>query len=256
MSSSLRRGALAAAAIAFSIASLAACGAGNNAQTLEVKPDNAGARVGDIEVQNAVIITQPGTQTKGPAVVSVTLFNNGTAPQTLDAIRVDGDGTAQITPAQGKGKLTVPAHGSVVVGGKGNASAALANPGPGVKDGNAQKVTFSFSKAGDVSLRAFVVPATSYFDKWGPSSIPAAPGAPGGPSPSGSGKPGTPNSKTSQGSKNSQGSHGSQESPKSPKTSESPQGQNSGTSTGSNSTGESGAGTGAGDAVNSGGSAS
>ncbi|MEU5087455.1 DUF461 domain-containing protein [Streptomyces sp. NPDC021356] len=245
MSSSLRRGALAAAAIAFSIASLAACGAGNNAQTLEVKPDNAGARAGDIEVQNAVIITQPGTQTKGPAVVSVTLFNNGTVPQTLDAIRVDGDGTAQITPAQGKGKLTVPAHGSVVVGGKGNASAALANPGPMVKDGNAQKITFSFSKAGDVSLRAFVVPATSYFDKWGPSSIPAAPGAPGGPSASGSGKPGTSNSKNSQ---------ESPKSPKSPKTSESPQGQNGGTSTGSNSTGASG--TGAGDAVNSGGSAS
>ncbi|MFF1484379.1 copper chaperone PCu(A)C [Streptomyces sp. NPDC058319] len=188
MSSSLRRGALAAAAIAFSIASLAACGAGNNAQTLEVKPDNAATKVGDIEVQNAVIITQPGSQTKGPAVVSMTLFNSGTTPQTLDAIRVDGGGTAQITPAQGSGKLTVPAQGSgkltvpaqgsVVVGGKGNASAALTNPGPGVKDGNAQKITFTFSKSGDVSLRAFVVPATSYFDKWGPSNIPAAPGAP------------------------------------------------------------------------------
>ncbi|MEU0600159.1 DUF461 domain-containing protein [Streptomyces sp. NPDC006393] len=177
MSSSLRRGALAAAAIAFSIASLAACGAGNDAQTLEVKPDNAATTVGDIKVQNAVIITQPGTQTKGPAVVSVTLFNNGTSPQTLDAIRVDGDGTAQITPASGNGKLTIPAGGSVVLGGKGNASAALSNPGSSVQDGNAQKITFSFSKAGDVSLRAFVVPAQSYFDKWGPSNIPAAPGA-------------------------------------------------------------------------------
>ncbi|WP_306186795.1 MULTISPECIES: DUF461 domain-containing protein [unclassified Streptomyces] len=178
MSSSLRRGALAAAAIAFSIASLAACGAGNDAQTLEVKPDNAATTVGDIKVQNAVIITQPGTQTKGPAVVSVTLFNNGSNPQTLDAVRVDGDGTAQITPASGKGKLTIPARGSVVLGGKGNASAALSNLGSSVQDGNAQKITFSFSKAGDVSLRAFVVPAESYFDKWGPSNIPAVPGAP------------------------------------------------------------------------------
>ncbi|WP_030164792.1 hypothetical protein [Streptomyces sp. NRRL S-813] len=178
MSSSLRRGALAAAAIAFSIASLAACGAGNDAQTLEVKPDNAATTVGDIKVQNAVIITQPGTQTKGPAVVSVTLFNNGINPQTLDAIRIDGDGTAQITPASGKGKLTIPAGGSVVLGGKGNASAALSNPGSSVQDGNAQKITFSFSKAGDVSLRAFVVPAENYFDKWGPSNIPAVPGAP------------------------------------------------------------------------------
>ncbi|MGX5188927.1 copper chaperone PCu(A)C [Streptomyces avermitilis] len=177
MSSSLRRGALAAAAIAFSIASLAACGAGNNAQTLEVKPDNAATSVGDIMVQNALVITQPDPKATGPAVVSATLFNNGRTAQTLDSISVEGDGTAELTPAKGKGKVTVPAGGSVVLGGKGNASAALASPGADVKTGNAQKVTFSFSKTGDVSLRAFVVPAESYFSKWGPSQIPAAPGA-------------------------------------------------------------------------------
>ncbi|MFF8596588.1 DUF461 domain-containing protein [Streptomyces sp. NPDC015220] len=193
MSSSLRRGALAAAAIAFSLASLAACGAGNDAQTLEVKPDNAAVTVGGIKVQNAVIITQPGTQTKGPAVISATVFNNGTADQTLDGVRVDGDGSAQLTPAQGKGsgKLTVPAGGSVVIGGKGNASAALTDMGPNVTDGNAQKITFTFSKTGDVSLRAFVVPAGTYFDKWGPSSIPAAPGATATASATASGKPGS-----------------------------------------------------------------
>ncbi|GHF70829.1 copper chaperone PCu(A)C [Streptomyces thermodiastaticus] len=178
MSSSLRRGALAAAAIAFSIASLAACGAGNDAQTLQIKPDNAATTVGDISVQNAVIITQPGTQTKGPAVVSVTVFNNGNTDQTLDAVRVAGAGDAQLTPASGKGKLTVPANGSLILGGKGNASAALPDLGQSVQDGNAQKVTFTFSKDGDVSLRAYVVPAESYFDKWGPSSVPGAAGAP------------------------------------------------------------------------------
>ncbi|MFD4973888.1 copper chaperone PCu(A)C [Streptomyces sp. NPDC058424] len=178
MSSSLRRGALAAAAIAFSIASLAACGAGNDAQTLQIRPDHAATTVGTIKVQNAVVVTQPGVQTKGPAVIIATLFNNGTTDQTLDGIRVDGDGSAQITPAQGGGKLTIPAHGSVILGGKGNASAALTNPGPVLKDGNAQKITFTFSKTGDVSLRAFVVPAQGYFDKWGPSNIPAAPGEP------------------------------------------------------------------------------
>ncbi|MEU3558403.1 DUF461 domain-containing protein, partial [Streptomyces fragilis] len=58
MSSSLRRGALAAAAIAFSIASLAACGAGNNAETLQIKPDLADITVGDIKVQNVAVLTQ------------------------------------------------------------------------------------------------------------------------------------------------------------------------------------------------------
>ncbi|MFF8026412.1 DUF461 domain-containing protein [Streptomyces sp. NPDC007896] len=177
MSSSLRRGALAAAAIAFSLASLAACGAGNNAQTLEVKPDNAATSVGDIKIQNALVITQPDTTSTGPAVVSATVFNNGRTPQTLDAVKIGGDGVAQITPAKGGGKLTIPAGGHVVLGGEGNASAALSNPGAAVKDGNAQPITFTFSKTGDVKLRAFVVPAESYFTKWGPTNIPAAPGA-------------------------------------------------------------------------------
>ncbi|MEU1195554.1 DUF461 domain-containing protein [Streptomyces sp. NPDC005813] len=178
MSSSLRRGALAAAAIAFSIASLAACGAGSNAQTLEVKPDNAATSVGTIKIQNATVITQPDLQSTGPAVISATIFNNGRTPQTLDSITVaETNKTATISPAKGSGKLTIPAGGSVVIGGKGNASAVLDNSSEAVQDGNAQKVTFSFSSTGDVSLRAFVVPAESYFSKWGPSDIPAAPGA-------------------------------------------------------------------------------
>jgi hypothetical protein len=110
-------------------------------------------------------------------VVSATVFNNGTTPQTLDSVKIGGDGVAQITPAKGGGKLTIPAGGHVVLGGEGNASAALTNPGAAVKDGNAQPITFTFSKTGDVKLRAFVVPAESYFSKWGPTNIPAAPGA-------------------------------------------------------------------------------
>ncbi|WP_329300402.1 copper chaperone PCu(A)C [Streptomyces sp. NBC_00659] len=181
MSSSLRRGTLAAAVIAFSIASLAACGAGSNAQTLEVKPDNADASVGVIKVQNALVITQPDVKATGPAVVSATLFNNGTTEQTLESISVEGEGSAQITPAEGKGKLTVPAGGSVVIGGEGNASAALSSPSETVLNGSVQKVTFSFSETGDVSLSAFVVPAESYFSKWGPSDIPSAPATPAAP---------------------------------------------------------------------------
>ena len=196
MSSSLRRGALAAAAIAFSIASLAACGAGNDSQTLQVKPDNAATSVGNIKVQNALVITQPDPKSTGPAVISATVFNTGRTDETLDSITVDGTGTtAQLSPASGKGKLTIPAGGSLVIGGKGNASAVLPSSREAVQDGNAQEITFSFSQTGDVSLRAFVVPAESYFSKWGPSNIPspsASPSTSGSPKPSGSHKPGAP----------------------------------------------------------------
>ncbi|MYV46175.1 DUF461 domain-containing protein [Streptomyces sp. SID2888] len=170
MSSSLRRGALAAAAV-FSIASLAACGAGNHSQTLEIHPDNAATSVGDLKIQNAIVITQPGAKATGPAVISATVFNSGRTAQTLDAISVEGAGNADLSSAKG-GPVTVPAQGSVVIGGKDNASAVL-NNATSLQDGNAQKVTFTFSKAGGVSLRAFVVPAESYFSTWGPSSIPS-----------------------------------------------------------------------------------
>ncbi|MFD5403746.1 copper chaperone PCu(A)C [Streptomyces griseorubiginosus] len=193
MSSSLRRGALAAASLAFSIVTLSACAAGTDAQTLEVKPDNAETSVGAIKLQNIVVITQASTQasgeTKGPAAISGTVFNTGATAQTLDSVTIPGGGSAEIKPAKGNGKVTVPAHGSVVLGGKGNASAAVADLGESVKDGNAQKVTFTFSTTGDVSLKAFVVPADSYYAKWGPSAAPSAPATPAKPKPSGSATP-------------------------------------------------------------------
>ncbi|CAM5651363.1 DUF461 domain-containing protein [Streptomyces aurantiogriseus] len=191
MSSSLRRGALAASALAFSIATLAACGAGNDAQTLEIKPDNAATSVGDIKLQNVVIITQPDLESTGPAVVSATVFNAGDKAQTLESISVDGAGeTAELSPAGGKGKLTIPAGGSVVIGGENNASAVLPSGREALQDGNAQKITFTFSKTGEVSLSAFVVPAESYFTKWGPSDIPSAPAESPAASESASGTPG------------------------------------------------------------------
>jgi hypothetical protein len=176
VSSSLRRGALAASAIVFSIASLAACAAGNDSQTLEVKPDNAAVSVGDIKLQNVLVITQPDLESTGPAVISATVFNSGDQAQTLDSVTVDGTGkSAELKPAKGKGKLTIPAGGSVVIGGPNNASAVLPSSREAVQDGNAQKITFTFSSTGAVTLRAFVVPAESYFSKWGPTEMPTAP---------------------------------------------------------------------------------
>ncbi|MFF1278750.1 DUF461 domain-containing protein [Streptomyces marokkonensis] len=190
MSSSLRRGALAAAAIAFSIASLSACAAGNNAQTLQIQPDNAATTVGDIKVQNAIVVTQPDLESTGPAVVAATLFNEGSTDQTLESVTLPGTGkTAELSPAEG-GSLTVPAGGSLVLGGEGNASAVLPSSREAVRDGNAQQVTFTFSETGDVNLRAIVYPAESFFEGWGPSEVPAAPGASTEPSAESSGEPG------------------------------------------------------------------
>ncbi|MFG2956009.1 DUF461 domain-containing protein [Streptomyces sp. NPDC048291] len=178
MSSSLRRGALAASTIAFSVAALSACGAGNNSQTLEIKPDNAATSVGDIKVQNATVITQPDLTSTGPAVVSATIFNTGTEPETLQSITVAGTGKTAELHATKTQPLTIPGGGRLILGGKDNASAVLGSSREAVQDGNAQKITFTFSTTGDVSLRAFVVPAESFFTGWGPSAVPSPSASP------------------------------------------------------------------------------
>ncbi|MBT2387253.1 DUF461 domain-containing protein [Streptomyces sp. ISL-11] len=174
MSSSLRRGTLAASALVLSIASLSACAAGNSAQTLEVKPDNAATSVGDIKLQNINVITQPDLEAKGPAVITGKVFNNGRKDQTLRAITLVGkNAPVKLTPAGGSGGLVVPAGGSIVLGGKGNPSAVLPNGREALKDGEQQMLTFDLSETGEVKIGAFVVPAKSYFKEWGPAE-PAA----------------------------------------------------------------------------------
>jgi hypothetical protein len=173
VSSSLRRGAIAAAAIVVSVAPLSACGAGNNAQTLEVKPDNAATSIGDIKIQNATVVTQPDRTAKGPAVVTARIFNNGARDETVTAITLpDARAKARLHPAKGAGKVVVPAGGSVALGGAGNASAVLPDGREAARDGDAQQVVFDLSSTGDVPITAFVVPATSYFKGWGPSEVP------------------------------------------------------------------------------------
>ncbi|MGW7201327.1 DUF461 domain-containing protein [Streptomyces chryseus] len=173
MSRSLRRGALAATAIVFSIASLAACGAGNDAQTLGVRPDNAATAVDDVKIQNATIVTQPKLDAEGPAVVTGMVFNNGSKAEKLEAITLPGTSAkVKLKPAKGSGPLTVPAGGSLLLGGEGNASAVIENGREAAKDGDAQPVRFELSETGTVELRAFVVPATHYFKDVGPTELP------------------------------------------------------------------------------------
>ncbi|AJT65149.1 hypothetical protein T261_3481 [Streptomyces lydicus] len=188
MSRSLRRGVLAATVLSLSVVSLSACGAGSDAQTLQVKPDNAATSVGDIKIQNANVVTQPELNAKGPAVVTATVFNSGTKDQKLTAITLDGSGTsAKLSPASGgAGPITVPAGGSVVIGGEGNASAVVASGREAVQDGNLQQLTFALSSTGKVQIGAYVVPAKSYFEGYGPKVVPQPSGSA---SPTESGKP-------------------------------------------------------------------
>ncbi|RCG18936.1 DUF461 domain-containing protein [Streptomyces diacarni] len=174
MSSSLRRGTLAATTLALAAVSLTACGAGNDAQTLEIKPDNAATHVGTIKIQNANVVT--GTHGTGEATVTARIFNDGNKDQTLKGVSVSGT-RAELSPAKGEKKLVVPAGGSLELGGKGEASALLTDAKrAGVKDGNAQQVTFDLSSTGAVKLKAAVFPAKGAYKTVGPSASPSSQG--------------------------------------------------------------------------------
>jgi hypothetical protein len=165
---SFRRGALAAAVVALSVAPVAACGAGDGAQTLQVKPDSQSATKGDIQVQNAFVLTQPN----GPATVTARLFNNGNADQTLQAVQLSGGGSAQLSGPDGGGTVTVPAHGTVLLGGKGNPTAVVSSGSEALRDGDVQNAVFQFSSVGAVSLPVQVTPAAGYFEPFGPGTLP------------------------------------------------------------------------------------
>ncbi|GGO87186.1 DUF461 domain-containing protein [Wenjunlia tyrosinilytica] len=208
MSRSLRRGVL-AASLVLAVAPLSACAASNDATTLQVHPDNPEASVGSIQVQNAVVIVPADG---GPDAVSVSaaLVNNGGRAQTLKSVTVQGQSQPlKLAGPNGKGGITVPANGQVVLlGGKDQASATL--PGAAArarKDlGSFEKVTFTFSSTGEVPVDASVVPAEGYYEPFGPSPQ-AASGAPsesaspsGSASPGESSKPGKPGSSAEPGS--------------------------------------------------------
>lgn len=206
MSSSLRRGTLAATTLALAAVTLTACGAGNNAQTLEVKPDNAATHVGTIKLQNINLVTD--TEGSGAGTVTGRVFNDGKKDQTLKAITLAGSGErAKLSPAKGEKALTVPAGGSLALGGKNHAEALFPDAAAaGVKDGNAQAVTFDLSSTGAVKIRATVVAAKGAYKKTGPTEQPSE-----GPQSGASTSPGdaeSPGGKPSEGEKAGNGQQG------------------------------------------------
>ncbi|MEO3767659.1 hypothetical protein [Streptomyces sp. B8F3] len=170
-SSSIRRGTLAATALALSLAALTACGAGNNAETLKINPDNARVTAGHIKIQNAVVIT-PADEAGGPAAVSARIFNNGDRDQTLERLTLaDGGQELELSGKNGRGGVVVPAGGSVMLGGEGHASAVLPD-GHDAGHGATKKLAFEFSQEGEVRLAAFIVADDGEYAPWAATQSP------------------------------------------------------------------------------------
>ncbi|GAA2745028.1 DUF461 domain-containing protein [Kitasatospora cinereorecta] len=190
MSRSLRRGAIAALAIA-AIVPLAACSAGNSPATMQVTPDSAATSIGsDIKLNNIVVVTPASAQAEytGPANVTVNISNTGTAPESLKSITVGG-AAATFADAQGGSisEIVIPAGGSVLLGGNGRPVAKVSSAK--VTVGGLVDTAFTFGQAGNVTAPVNVQPAVAYYADYGPkaeaapspkpsASAPAATGSP------------------------------------------------------------------------------
>ncbi|MFC9331167.1 DUF461 domain-containing protein [Kitasatospora sp. NPDC057015] len=191
MSRSLRRGSLAAIA-AIAIASLSACAAGNNAETLEVKPDSAAVDLGDnLTLNNVVVVTgvESSGEHTGPANVTVNISNTGSAPAKLQNVTVAGT-TANLSDATGASvkELVIAPGAAVLLGGPGQPSAQVSSVT--VQVGGFVPATFAFEGAGTAETQASVNPDLGYYKGFGPSAAPSASASPSATaSPSASGSP-------------------------------------------------------------------
>ncbi|MFI1384710.1 hypothetical protein [Embleya sp. NPDC020886] len=185
MSRSLRRGAL-AATVAVVLPLAAGCASGKDAETNEIKPDTANAAFGSLKIQNVQLVT--GDPGKHLVALGGALFNEGTKPETVTKVTVDGAGQAL------GGPLTIPAGGAVYMvdppqGMSKDSPQGRAYLGPlvfpnadKVEAGSFRRVTFAFGTAGETSLDVSVHAPTSYYAQLKPTPAftppPPAPPAP------------------------------------------------------------------------------
>ncbi|MGW2252177.1 DUF461 domain-containing protein [Kitasatospora sp. NPDC001660] len=176
MSRSLRRGSIAALAV-LAIASLSSCAAGNQPDTLQIKPDSAAATLGtNVRLNNIVVVT--GTDTSGdstgPANVTVNISNTGADPVELQSITVGNGATATFADPAGAPltSIVVPAGSAVLLGGAGNPSAKVASVG--VTVGGVVPTSFAFKDGQKVDVQAGVSPDKGLFKGYGPTAAPTA----------------------------------------------------------------------------------
>ncbi|OPC81701.1 hypothetical protein B4N89_12765 [Embleya scabrispora] len=172
MSRSLRRGAL-AATVAVVLPLAAGCASGKEAETSKVKPDTANTAFGSLKIQNIQLVTSdPG---KNLVALGGALFNEGSAPETITKVTVDGAGQAL------GGPLTIPAGGAAYLVDRPQGMAAddpqgrvylgpLVFPNAAkVEAGSFRRVTFAFGTAGETSLDVSVHAPSGYFAQLKPT---------------------------------------------------------------------------------------
>lgn len=172
MSRSLRRGAL-AATVAVVLPLAAGCAAGKDAETSRIQPDTANAQFGTLKIQNVQLVA--GDEGQHLVALGGALFNEGTAPETITRVSVDGAGQAA------GGPVTIPAGGALYLVdppagmdvdspmGKTYVGPLVFPNAAEVAPGSFHTVTFAFGTAGETSLDVSVHSARSYYAQLKPT---------------------------------------------------------------------------------------
>lgn len=163
MSRTLRRGAVAALILA-TAPILAACAAGDNAATLQVKPDSAATSIStgnaNLKLNGIVVVT--GALGNAPANVTVNIANTDTTnSDTLTGVSVDQ------TPAVLSGPVSIAPLSSVLLSGPGQVSATV--PTLTEQPGQNATVTFTFANAGSVTVQALVTAGRGQYAAYAPA---------------------------------------------------------------------------------------
>ena len=173
-----------AAALALALApGLAACGATADAPTLKyyAPADGVLGKLGDIRALNVLVVV-PAAGVTGSGVMSMSLVNQGTQPDTLAGVTVAGQ------PAQVTGQTQLPPRtGSLMVGGPDAKTQVVVSTAP--KAGTLVPVQIQLQQAGTIDLQVPVVEASGYYNRYVAPEASASPSASPSASASGTGTP-------------------------------------------------------------------
>jgi hypothetical protein len=169
----LHRGAVAAAFALAVGAGVTGCGAGFQAESYRVDPDNAEASVGGLLIRNLVMVKAEDAEVAG---ISGTFVNRGSTADVLERIQVapgqdaagGQGGTISISPA-----LEVPANSAVTVG-AGESPPLTVPDAAELQVGTFVTMTLTFRQAGPVELAVPLEDAHDYYASIAPTPTPAA----------------------------------------------------------------------------------
>jgi len=167
----LHRGALAAAFAVVLGVGISGCGAGFEAQSYAVDPDNAEASVGGVLVRNLVMVKAEEAPVAG---IAGTFVNNAGTTDVLETVQIEGSegsssglsGALSVTAS-----LELPARSAVTVG-AGDAPALVVPDAEQFKVGTFVTMTLTFREAGAVELKVPLEDASSYYASVPPTPTP------------------------------------------------------------------------------------